>query len=75
MFSLFHFKNLWIVDAGNKVDSVNLLLALPVGAKSANFLDVSSYDNLFMFLYRLTIPFIKVVFPVPGPPVITKKFF
>ena len=73
--SLFHPKNLCIVVAGKRVASLNLLLALPVGAsKDISFINSSSF-NLFNNLYNCTIDLIIVVFPVPGPPVIISKLF
>ena len=69
LLSLFHSRNLWIVDASSKVNSLRRLLALPVGAN--NFILVL----WFCFFKALYIPYTTVVFPVPGPPVITKKLF
>lgn len=68
--SLSHFKNLCIVIALKLVASVILLAALPVGASKIASLKSPSFVSLFICLYNSTIPFIIVVFPVPGPPVI-----
>ena len=56
-------SSLCIVFASFPVVSVILLAALPVGAHNTYFL--SKFSNISI------IHFIIVVFPVPGPPVIT----
>ena len=69
LLSISHFRNLWIVYAGIKTDSDILLAALPVGDSNA----ISSSSTFKISFKILTIHFIIVVLPVPGPPVITVK--
>ena len=62
-----YFNNLWIVDAGIPVLSSSLFAALPVGAQRT---------TLFSIAFAIsTTDFMIVVFPVPGPPVITVTLF
>ena len=56
-------KSLWIVDASVPLASDNFFAALPVGAAKTQLI-------LFFLKYSPSTPII-VVFPVPGPPVIT----
>ena len=61
-----------MVEAPKPVASLSLLAARPVGAKRA----IKSLAFLpFKFIYKSTIAFIMVVFPVPGPPLIIKMLF
>ena len=69
LLSLSQHKYLCIVNAGKLVVSAIFFAALPVGANKA----ISSFLALNIPLNKLTIAFIIVVLPVPGPPVIIVK--
>ena len=58
-------SNLWMVDASSPVTSLNRFAARPVGAARRHRSCILPSNS--------NIPFNMVVFPVPGPPVISSR--